>query len=113
LRILLPLLSPFAPHLSEELWERLGPKFPRFEGQASSQRWPVYEEKFLVVDEVEYGVQVNGKVRDRILARRDASDAELEESALAAPKLREAIAGKPVSKVIIVRGKLVNIVLAK
>ncbi len=113
LRILLPLLSPFAPHLAEELWERLGQKFPRFEGQASSQRWPVYEEKFLVVDEVEYGVQVNGKVRDRILVRKDASDAELEESALAAPKVREAITGKPVSKVIIVRGKLVNIVLAK
>jgi leucyl-tRNA synthetase len=113
LRILLPLLSPFAPHLAEELWERLGEKFPGFEGQASSQRWPVHEEKFLVVDEVEYVVQVNGKVRDRILVRKDASDAELEESALAAPKVREATAGKAVSKVIIVRGKLVNIVLAK
>lgn len=113
LRILLSLLSPFAPHLAEELWERLGQKFPGFEGQASSQRWPVYDEKFLAVDEVEYGVQVNGKVRDRILVRKDASDAELEESALAAPKVREVIGGKRVSKVIIVRGKLVNIVLAK
>jgi leucyl-tRNA synthetase len=113
LRILLPLLSPFAPHLAEELWERLGEKFPGFEGRASSQRWPVHEEKFLVVNEVEYVVQVNGKVRDRILVRKDASDAELEESALAAPKVREATAGKAVSKVIIVRGKLVNIVLAK
>jgi leucyl-tRNA synthetase len=113
LRILLPLLSPFAPHLAEELWERLGQKFPGFEGQASSQRWPVHDEKFLAVNEVEYGVQVNGKVRDRILVRKDASDAELEKSALAAPKVREATAGKAVSKVIIVREKLVNLVLAK
>ena len=52
----------------------------------------IYDEKFLAVDEVEYGVQVNGKVRDRMRARKDASDAELEESALAAPKVREAIA---------------------
>jgi leucyl-tRNA synthetase len=113
LRILLPLLSPFAPHITEELWERLGEKFPGLENRASSQRWPPYEERFLAVDEVQYGVQVNGKVRDRMLARNDASNAELEESALAAPKVREAVAGKPVSKIIIVRGKLVNIVLAK
>jgi len=113
LRILLPLLSPFAPHLAAELWERLGEKFPGFEGRASSQRWPLYEEKFLAVDEVEYGLQINGKVRDRMLARKGASDAELEKSALAAPKVREAIAGKSVSKIIIVRDKLINIVLAK
>jgi leucyl-tRNA synthetase len=113
LRILLPLLSPFAPHIAEELWERLGEKFPGFESRASSQRWPLYDEEFLAVDEVEYGVQVNGKVRDRMHARKDASDADLEEFALAAPKVREAIAGKAVSKVIIVRGKLVNIVVSK
>ena len=65
------------------------------------------------MDEVQYGVQINGKVRDRMSAKSDASNAELEESALAAPKVREAIAGKHVSKIIIVRGKLVNIVLAK
>ena len=113
LRILLPLLSPFAPHIADELWERLGEKFPRFENRASSEPWPIYDERFLTVDEMEYGVQVNGKVRDRMHARKDASDAELEGSALAAPKVREAIAGKRVSKIIIVRGKLVNIVLAK
>jgi leucyl-tRNA synthetase len=65
------------------------------------------------VDEVEYGVQVNGKLRDRIVAGKDTSEAELEKSALAAPKVREAIVGMPVSKIIIVRNKLVNIVLAK
>ncbi len=113
LRILLPLLSPFAPHIAEELWERLGEKFPGFENHASSERWPIYDERFLAVDEVEYAVQVNGKVKDRMHVKKDASDAELEGSALAAPKVRDAIAGKPVSKTIIVRGKLINIVLAK
>jgi leucyl-tRNA synthetase len=113
LRLLLPLLSPFAPHIAEELWARLGEKFSGFTDCASSQVWPVYDEKFLAVDEVEYGVQVNGKVRDRIRAGKDASDAELEERALAAPKAREAVAGKHISKIIIVRDKLVNIVLSK
>ncbi len=113
LRTLLPLLSPFAPHMAEELWERLGEKFSGFEGRTSSQHWPPYDERLLVVDEVEYGVQINGKVRDRMLARKDASDAELEKSALATPKIRDAVAGKPVLKIIIVRDKLVNIVLAK
>jgi leucyl-tRNA synthetase len=113
LRTLLPLLSPFAPHMAEELWERLGEKFSGFEGRASSQDWPPYDEGLLAVDEVEYGVQIDGKVRDRMLARKDASDAELEKSALATPKVRDAVAGKPVLKIIIVRDKLVNIVLAK
>ena len=113
LRILLPLLSPFAPHIAEELWARLGEKFPGFDDHASSQPWPIHDEKFLEVDEVEYGVQVNGKVRDRMRARKDASDAELEECALAAPKAREAVADRRVSKIVIVRDKLVNIVLAK
>jgi leucyl-tRNA synthetase len=113
LRILLPLLSPFAPHIAEELWARLGEKFSGFAGCASSQGWPVHDEKFLAVDEVEYGVQVNGKVRDRVRVRKDALDAELEECALAAPKVRETVSGKHISKIIIVRDKLVNIVLAK
>ena len=113
LRVLLPLLSPFAPHIAEELWARLGEKFPGFDDHASSQPWPIHDEKFLEVDEVEYGVQVNGKVRDRMRVKKDASDAELEECALAAPKAREAVADRRVSKIVIVRDKLINIVLAK
>ncbi|MET0253840.1 MAG: leucine--tRNA ligase [Terrimicrobiaceae bacterium] len=113
LRILLTLLSPFAPHVSEELWERLGEKFTGFHGRASVQSWPFYDEDLLTVDEVEYAVQINGKVRDRMLARKEASDSELEEAALATSKIRDAVAGKPVLKTIIVRDKLVNIVLGK
>ncbi len=113
LRILLTLLSPFAPHLAEELWERLGERFSEFDGRASSQRWPDYDENLLAMDEVEYGVQINGKVRDRMLVRKDATDEELKDSALATPKVRQAVAGQHVLRIIIVRDKLVNIVLAK
>jgi leucyl-tRNA synthetase len=113
LRVLLTLLSPFAPHLAEELWARLGEAFSGFEGRASLQPWPTYDERLLAVDEVEYAVQINGKVRDRMLARKDASKAELEESALAAPKAREAVADKEVLRIVIVRDKLVNIVVSK
>jgi leucyl-tRNA synthetase len=113
LRILLMLLSPFAPHLSEELWERLGKKFTGFDGHPSLQPWPDHDENLLTLDEVEYAVQINGKVRDRMLAKKSASDSELEETALATPKVRDALAGKVVIKTIIVRDKLVNIVLRK
>ena len=58
-------------------------------------------------------MQINGKVRDRMLAKKNAPDIELEKAALATPKVREAVAGKPVLKTIIVRDKLVNIVLRK
>ncbi|HEY5792257.1 MAG TPA: class I tRNA ligase family protein [Chthoniobacterales bacterium] len=106
LRILLPLLSPFAPHLAEELWERL-----EFEGRASAQPWPVHDPRLLIVDEVEYVVQVNGKVRDRLTVKKDAADAEIETLARASEKVKEFTAGGAVVKVIIVRGKLVNLVV--
>jgi leucyl-tRNA synthetase len=111
LKILLPLLSPFAPHLAEELWEHLGKKFPEFQGRASAQPWPAHDEKHLLVEEVELVVQINGKLRDRIKAKRDAVDAELEKLALASPKVQEATTGKEVVKVIVIKGKLINIVV--
>ncbi len=110
LRILLPLLSPFAPHVADELWELLGSKFSGFAGRASSQPWPQHDEKHLVVSEVEYVVQVNGKVKDRMLTGKDANQGEIEQQAQALEKVQEAIAGKTVAKIIIVPGKLVNIV---
>ena len=105
LRILLPLLSPFAPHLAEELWSRLG-----FEGAASAQPWPVHDESLLVEKEIELPVQVNGKVRDRIRVAADATNEEVEAAARASAKVADATAGLTVAKVIIVPGKLVNIV---
>ena len=106
------LLSPFAPMSRRALGAPWREVF-RFQGRASSQPGPNYDENLLAVDEVEYAVQVQGKVRDRMLARKEAPDSELEEAALATPKIREAVAGKAVLRIIIVRDKLVNIVLGK
>ncbi|MEI6072908.1 MAG: class I tRNA ligase family protein [Verrucomicrobiae bacterium] len=105
LRILLPLLSPFAPHLAEELWSRLG-----FEGAASAQPWPVHDESLLVESEIEIPVQVNGKLRDRIRVPIQATKDDIEAIARASAKVADATAGQTIVKVIVVPGKLVNIV---
>src|SRR6184192_106837 len=100
------LLNPFAPHLSSELWENV--KLP---GQITEQPWPGYDEKFLIEDEVEIVIQVNGKVRDRMNMSIRASEEELKAAALANPKIQQLIAGKIVQKTVIVPKKLVNIVV--
>ena len=105
LRILLPLLSPFAPHLAEELWSRLG-----FAGLASKQPWPIHDESLLVENEVELAVQVNGKVRERLVISKEATKEEIEKAALNSPKIQEATTGQTIVKVVVVPGKLVNIV---
>jgi leucyl-tRNA synthetase len=105
LRILLPLLSPFAPHLAEELWSRLG-----FAGLASQQPWPLHDEALLVENEIDLVVQVNGKVRERLRVPKDSSKEQIEKAALESPKVAESTAGLQIAKVIVVPGKLVNIV---
>ena len=110
LRTLLILLNPFAPHLTEELWARLGAKFAGFEGLAADQPWPQYDPARLVEDEVEVVVQVNGKLRDKLVVSKDASREAVEAAALASPKVREFTEGKEIKKVVVVPGKLVNIV---
>ena len=107
MRTFLILLNPFAPHLSSELWENL--KSP---GQITAQSWPDYDEKFLVEDEVEIVVQVNGKVRDRVKMSIHASEEEIKKAALALPKIQELTTGKQILKVVVVPKKLVNIVVA-
>jgi leucyl-tRNA synthetase len=109
-RTLLRLLSPFAPHLADELWERLGEKFAGFEGRASEQSWPEWVEDYLVEDEIEIVVQVNGKLREKLTVMKDASREEIEAAAMASGKIAETIAGLNVVKVVVVPGKLVNIV---
>jgi len=111
LRTLLILLNPFAPHLTEELWARLGAKFAGFEGLAADQPWPAYDPALLVEDEVEIPIQVNGKLRDRIVVSKDADKTALEAAALASPKVKEFTDGKEIRKVVVVPGKLVNIVV--
>lgn len=105
LRILLPLLSPFAPHIAEELWQRLG-----FPGQASTHPWPVHDEACLVENEIELVVQVNGKVRERLTVSKQAATEEIEQAARTSAKVLEATVGLSIVKVIVVPGKLVNIV---
>ena len=112
LRTLLILLNPFAPHLSEELWERLSQRFPTFSGQISQQAWPVWDDTYLVEDEVEIIVQVNGKLRDKITVQKDLDSKAVEEAALAAPKVKESTAGKTVRKIVVVPNRVVNVVVS-
>jgi len=115
LRALLVMLNPFAPHLAEELWWRLGGGsagggFAGFEGPIADQPWPEYDPQLLIDDEVEIVLQVNGRVRDRLIMPRDASKEEIEAAARAHPKVGEFTAGKEIKKVVVVPGKLVNVV---
>ncbi len=100
------MLSPIAPHLAEELWEKLG-----HTGTVTYEAWPVYDEAWTVDNEVEIVIQVNGKIADRATVAADADEAKMQELALGLAKVQEAMAGKTVRKVIAVKGKLVNIVV--
>ncbi|MGP6139833.1 MULTISPECIES: leucine--tRNA ligase [unclassified Jeotgalibaca] len=98
-------LAPIAPHMTEEIWKKLG-----HTTSVTKADWPTYDEKYLVEDEVEVVFQVNGKVKARRNVPAAASKEELTGIALADEKVKEAIDGKQVRKVIAVPGKLVNIV---
>jgi leucyl-tRNA synthetase len=100
------LLAPYAPHLAEELWSRLG--------HAQSlirEPWPVADPQWLASDTVNVVVQVNGKLRDQIAVAADADEAQVKELALASPKVQQWTDGKQVVKVIYVAGKLVSVVV--
>ena len=103
---LLKLLAPFAPHMTEELWQRLGG-----EGSIHAQRWPMYDEAATRQTEVEIVLQINGKVRDRIFVDAALDAAAMEKAALAQPKVQSYTADKTIVKVIAVPKKLVNIVV--
>ncbi|TLD71518.1 leucine--tRNA ligase [Phragmitibacter flavus] len=109
---LLQVLNPFAPHLTEELAERIGAAFPEYakDGLLAHQTWPNFDEAALVVDEVEIVVQVNGKLRGRLVVPKDYDQAALEREAMAIEKVQEFVVGLTVRKVIVVPGKLLNIV---
>lgn len=99
------MLAPVAPHVAEELWEKLG-----FSGSISYETWPAYDEAKLVDDEVEIVIQVNGKVKTKLLVPTAASKEALEGIAMDDERVKEQIEGKTIRKVITVPGKLVNIV---
>ena len=111
MRSFLVLLSPFAPHMASELCEGLNARFTDARGDITGQRWPSYDERLLVEDEVEVVLQINGKVRDRMKMSILATDEQMKTAALSNLKIHERTAGKTVRNVIVVPKKLVNIVV--
>ena len=102
----LRLIAPFAPHMAEELWQLIGGN-----GSVHKQSWPVYDDAALQMEEVELVLQINGKVRDKIVAPVGLNAAELETLAMGQERVQQAIGDKKVVKVICVPQKLVNIVV--
>ncbi|MGZ9584972.1 leucine--tRNA ligase [Paenibacillus marinisediminis] len=100
------LLSPLAPHIAEELWERLG-----HQETITYVAWPTYDEKLTVDAEIEVAVQVNGKIVERIMVAADDDEAAMQEKAMSQANVQAAINGKTVRKVIAVKGRLINIVV--
>jgi leucyl-tRNA synthetase len=105
-RILITLLNPVAPHITEELWEKYGDT-----PLLALTKWPDYDKSKTIDDEIEIAVQINGKIKDKITVSKDISKQELENTAKQAEKVQEILAGKEIVKVICVPGKLVNIVV--
>ncbi len=104
--ILLILLSPFAPHIAEELWEKLGHKESIFK-----EKWPEYDQSLIKDEEIELVIQINGKLRDRIRVSADISEEEAIKSGKESKKVKNFIGDKEIKKVIFVKGKLINIVV--
>ncbi|MDN4848553.1 leucine--tRNA ligase [Ligilactobacillus salivarius] len=105
---LVKLLSPVVPHITEELWSKLG-----HVGSIAYAKWPTYDESKLVEDVVEIVIQINGKVRQHLQVSKDASREELQDLALNDERIKQELADKEIKKVIAVPGKLVSIVVAK
>ena len=100
------LLSPFAPHLAEELWRALG-----HQNTLAYEPWPTFDKALTKAEQIEVPVQVNGKLRSKITVPADSDQAALQQAALADEKIRALTEGKQIRKVIVVPGKLVNIVI--
>ena len=106
LELFVLVLAPYAPHLAEELWQSLG-----HAPSLAHAPWPAFDEAMLVEDTVEVPVQVNGKLRGKIVAPAGSDNAALESLARADAKVAEHLAGKTAVKIIVVPGKLVNFVV--
>ncbi|MHC4616942.1 MAG: leucine--tRNA ligase, partial [Planctomycetota bacterium] len=100
------ILAPFAPHIAEELWEKMG-----YEKSVAYAGWPVYDKELIKEKEVELAVQVNGKIRDRIVVAAEMEEEQIKEKALASQKVIAAMAAKEPKKIIVIKSRLVNIVI--
>ena len=103
---MLILLFPMVPHFCQELWQSTGHK-----DLLDKQQWPAYDSEAIKEDELTIVVQVNGKVRSRLLVAADTDEESIKQAALADDKITGFIGDKAVKKIIVVQGKLVNIVL--
>ncbi|PJA64628.1 MAG: leucine--tRNA ligase [Candidatus Portnoybacteria bacterium CG_4_9_14_3_um_filter_40_10] len=102
----LKLLSPFAPHIAEELWSQLGHKKSIF-----TEKWPQFDKNLVKDETIELVIQINGKVRDKIEVAADIFEEEAKKIALASEKIKTILSGQEPKKVIFVRGRLINIVI--
>jgi leucyl-tRNA synthetase len=100
------MLAPSAPHIAEELWERIGQSY-----SVHTQRWPAFDPALAIEDEVEVPVQVNGKVRDRLMLPLDAAEDVARERALASAAVQTHIGGKAIARLVYVPNRLINIVV--
>jgi len=106
LQTVLTLLFPMVPHFCQELWQAIGHNTP-----LDHQAWPAYDTEAMKEDELTIVVQVNGKVRSRLQVAADTGEEKIQQSALDDERVMQFIDNKPVKKVIVVKGKLVNIVV--
>jgi leucyl-tRNA synthetase len=104
--LLVPMLSPFVPHIADELWEALGNK-----ESLAEKPWPSFIEELTTRDEIEIVFQVNGKIRAKVQVSSDTSREDLEKMAMENERVKENTDAKTIVKVIVVPGKLVNIVV--
>ncbi len=99
------LLAPFAPHIAEELWQYLG-----HSNTLAYEPWPQYDPALTIDPEIEIVIQINGKVRDKFMVPADATEEVIKENALNSEKITSLLEGKTIRKVIVIKGRLVNIV---
>ena len=100
------ILSPFAPHIAEELWQKLG-----HNKTLAYEPWPKFDPELVKEAEIELAIQVNGKIKDKIVVPAQADDEQIKQKALASEKVIAALAGKQPKKVIVIKSRLVNIVV--
>ncbi len=106
LKTFITILNPFVPHVTEEIWQVAG-----FEGMLNETSWPTYDEAKCVDDEIEIAVQINGKVREKLVISAEASNDEAIAAAKASDKIKSALEGMQIVKELYVKGRLVNIVV--
>ncbi len=100
------ILSPFAPHIAEELWAKLG-----YSETLAYESWPEYDKELVKEKEIELAIQVNGKIKDKIVVSADTDEEQIKQKALSGEKVIAAMAGKEPKKVIVIKSRLVNIVV--